>query len=58
MMDMSSVVDAVLALAGAVGVLLMGLGTLSVESTTVSTIPVSSKGSSVSESNRSSLNAA
>ena len=58
MMDMSSVVDAVLALAGAVGVLLMGLGTLSVESTTVSTIPVSLKGSSVSESNRSSLNAA
>ena len=58
MMDMSSVVDAVLALAGAVGVLLIGLGTLFIESTTVSTIAVSSKGSSVSESNHSSLNAA
>lgn len=58
MMDMSSVVDAVLALAGAVGVLLMGLGTLSIESTTVSTVPVSSKDSSVSEENRSSLHAA
>ena len=58
MMDMSSVVDAVLALAGAVGVLLMGLGTLSIESTTVSTVPVLLKESSVSEENRSSLNAA
>jgi len=58
MMDMSSVIDAVLALAGAVGVLLMGLGTLSIESTTVSTVPVLPKESSVSEENRSSLNAA
>lgn len=58
MMDMSSVVDAVLALAGAVGVLLMGLGTLSIESTTVSTVPVSSKDSSVSRENCSLPNAA
>jgi len=58
MMDMSSVVDAGFALAGAVGVLLMGLGTFSIESTTMSTVPVSSKERSVSEENFSLPNAA
>ncbi|HSA60904.1 MAG TPA: hypothetical protein VLE03_01580 [Nitrospiraceae bacterium] len=37
MMDLSSVIDAGLVVAGAVAVLLMGLWTLSAESSTVST---------------------
>jgi hypothetical protein len=37
MMDLSSVVDASLALAGGVAVVMMGIGTLSSASTTVST---------------------
>jgi hypothetical protein len=58
MMDMSSVVDAGLALAGALGVLFMGLGTFSIDSTTVSTVQVSSEESPVSEENSSLPNAA
>jgi hypothetical protein len=37
MMDMSSVIDAMLAVGGAIAVILMGISTLSSESTTVST---------------------
>ncbi len=40
MMDMSSVIDASLALMGAAAVLAMGLWTLSSQSTTVSTVEV------------------